>query len=624
MEQVQFNQLVAKAMAGDKKALDEVITQSYQPLYHYARRILKDSDLAADALHEALEEIIENIGDLRHSEAFVVWSRRILYHHCIKPTDESEEVPLLQGDDGETLLDRLADSDPVSLPEEVVQNKDLHRVLQEMLDTLPQEQRAALMLQAYGEMSIAEIAEIQNKSENTVKSRLRLGRAAMEKKIKEYEAQTGIRLHSVAIGPLLYFLFHVTQAQDYAEAAALAPSIPATISATAGASATAASATGMSAVMGKIVAAVLAVAVVGGGVAVALQSREEPSGPSLSNPATDENTSQTDPSAPTSVTEDPNHTHSFLCWAFDKDCHWLYCTGDENIQPMAHTYVDGECSVCRMQQPLPEGNPLLTFDCTTLGGHWLNAADTQEDTISEFYVSDNGTLFLQGKNYYPIGNLYAPTDPLNPLPEEERGFVIYYRETPYDPEVGVTEEEMYSAPVILDGSRNGKFITLSIEFVDEEGRYFNSVFYRESDYFGYEKVALTMENYREYLTISIGELACSYDAFVGFRAWSDIDFTLREDLGGVCWYDLWIMVKTEKHIVTSNVKTQVSECNDMCIEEGKMSIPVTFWGSEYHQEQTILMKDTIPINDIIKWFGHIPVEAELQSITGYVFVPKSN
>ena len=56
-----------------------------------------------------------------------------------------------------------------------------------MIDELPEEQRSALLLRYFDEISVKEIAEIQGVTEGTVKSRLNYGRKAVKEAVEGYE-----------------------------------------------------------------------------------------------------------------------------------------------------------------------------------------------------------------------------------------------------------------------------------------------------------------------------------------------------------------------------------------------------------------------------------------------------
>ncbi len=237
--------LAEKARDGDANAMNDLMGVCYNNLYYYAYATMKDEDQAADVTQDSCLEIINTIGNLREPAAFMTWAKRIVYHQCTRRFKQTVELQFDENEDGETVLDRLPDEDPGSLPEQIVEDKELQRLLQQMLSNLSAPQRSALMLYYFEHQSVGEIAHIQDTTEGTVKSRLNYGRKAMKDQVEAYEKKTGIRIHSIAPLPLLlYFLF----AQEAVRASAAA--------------------TGALAAIGKAISAAIGVGGAGAGAAV--------------------------------------------------------------------------------------------------------------------------------------------------------------------------------------------------------------------------------------------------------------------------------------------------------------------------------------------------------------------
>ena len=91
------------------------------------------------------------------------------------------------------------------LPEYVIDQNETSRLIREILDELPEDQRAAIGMYYYEEMSVKEIAASMNATENAVKSRLLYGRRKIEKKVHELEKK-GTKLYGLAPIPFLLWL----------------------------------------------------------------------------------------------------------------------------------------------------------------------------------------------------------------------------------------------------------------------------------------------------------------------------------------------------------------------------------------------------------------------------------
>lgn len=259
--------LVIKAQAKDADALNELMSACYETLYYYAYNEVKDYDLAADITQESCLEIMDTLENLRKPESFLSWAGRIVTHKCSRYYRQTKkEVYLEENEEGETILDRLPDDSRGSLPEQVQEDKEFKHIMWEMLDSLPPEQRQALLLYYMEEFSVGQIAEMQGVPVGTVKSRLNYGRKAVMSKVDAYEKKSGIKLHSLAPLPLLLsFLFRENKAAVASSATSALQKVYAGITAagaaSAGSTATAAAVgTGLAAkIIAGVTAAVVAV-----------------------------------------------------------------------------------------------------------------------------------------------------------------------------------------------------------------------------------------------------------------------------------------------------------------------------------------------------------------------------
>ena len=308
MVKTDLTPLVVKAQAGDKAAMNELMNACYQTLFYYAYNTVKNQDLACDITQESSIEIMATLNKLQKPEAFLSWASRIVAHQCTRYyRSTKDEVELTEDSEGNTILDQLTDECRGHLPEQVQQDKEFKKIMWEMLDSLPAEQREALLLFYMEQLSVADIAKIQGKPAGTVKSRLYYARNSVISQVDAYEKKTGIRLHSIAPLPLLlYFLFRENMSQVVASSSGALETVWSSISAAsgatgaagagaaagvagtsaAGAAGTAGAAAAGTGIAAKIIAGIAAVAVtvglVAGGIAIS-NSGNDTSDPGISN-----------------------------------------------------------------------------------------------------------------------------------------------------------------------------------------------------------------------------------------------------------------------------------------------------------------------------------------------------
>lgn len=207
MEKDKLVGLVIKAQNGDNDAMSELFNAFYNDFYYFALKTVKDEDLALDITQEAFVEIINTIGKLEEPAAFVTWAKQITYHQCTRYFKKKKDVIVDEDEEGNTVFDNLKEENAEFIPDEALDKDDFKKTILAILDELSEEQRSAVMMYYFDEMSIKQIAEIQGTTEGTVKSRLNYARKAIKASVEEYEKKNGIKLHAIPCLPLLKWIF---------------------------------------------------------------------------------------------------------------------------------------------------------------------------------------------------------------------------------------------------------------------------------------------------------------------------------------------------------------------------------------------------------------------------------
>lgn len=169
-----MDELVERARHGDREAFAALVQLTSNRMYALAARILRDSDLAEDALQGALMAAWRNLPSLRDPARFEAWLRRLVVHSCYAEARRrrtwTANIRVLPvdgpvGPDGMlTVVDRDA--------------------LDRAFGRLSVEQRAVFVLHHHVGLALTEIAETLGIPTGTARSRLhyatRMLRAAIE------------------------------------------------------------------------------------------------------------------------------------------------------------------------------------------------------------------------------------------------------------------------------------------------------------------------------------------------------------------------------------------------------------------------------------------------------------
>ena len=275
MEKEKLITLVTKAQNGDSEAKNTLFCEFYNVIYDFAYKTVKDENLACDITQETFLEILRTIGNLQIPEAFVSWAKKIAYHQCTRHFKKKQDILVDEYDDGGNIFDTIEDTDTAVIPQDIYEQDDLRITIKDMVDNLSEEQRSAVTLFYFDEMTIAKIAEIQAVSEGTVKSRLNYARKSLRKSVEAYEEKSGIRLHAIPLAPLFMLGFGAESvmptsaflaAQQAVSAAVAGAAATGTAAASAAAGTTVVAAKTGAGIGTKIIAGVVATTLAAGGI----------------------------------------------------------------------------------------------------------------------------------------------------------------------------------------------------------------------------------------------------------------------------------------------------------------------------------------------------------------------
>ena len=205
MEKQQLIETVIRAQRGDSGALSELFNAYYNDVYYFAVKTVRYPDLAYDITQETFVEVIK--GTLQNPAHFLPWIRSITYHQCTRYFKKKKELLMPEEADGSTVFDTLQEERSEFIPDRALDQQDFRNTIMEMIDSLSDEQRTAVLLYYFDELPVKTIAAIQGVSESAVKSRLAYARQAIKASVEAYEKKNNVRLHSVTILPLLLWLY---------------------------------------------------------------------------------------------------------------------------------------------------------------------------------------------------------------------------------------------------------------------------------------------------------------------------------------------------------------------------------------------------------------------------------
>ena len=224
MEKEKLTALIAKAQSGDQDAMEELLRAAHTPVSYQCRKLLKDPRDAEDMTQEVLLTVYDRLNLLKNPEAFWGWLNSITINRCMNALKRNHvELQFAEDEEGHSVLDDLEELDEQQVPDKALDNTETTRMIEEIVNSLPEAQRVCTLMYYYDEMSVREIAEVVGVPENTVKSRLNYARKAIKERVLDYEKK-GVKLYGLSPLPfLLYFLGRAAkEGADPTQAAAAA------------------------------------------------------------------------------------------------------------------------------------------------------------------------------------------------------------------------------------------------------------------------------------------------------------------------------------------------------------------------------------------------------------------
>jgi RNA polymerase sigma-70 factor (ECF subfamily) len=168
-DDAQDRALLDAHVAGDRDAFTTLVRRHQDRLWAVALRTLGDREDAADALQEALISAYRSAGGYRGDAKVTTWLHRIVVNACLDRIRRNKVRPTVPMPD---------DGGPVD-PHDRLGDRETAMEIEAALATLPEEQRAALVLVDVQGLPVDDAAAALGVPSGTVKSRCARGRARL-------------------------------------------------------------------------------------------------------------------------------------------------------------------------------------------------------------------------------------------------------------------------------------------------------------------------------------------------------------------------------------------------------------------------------------------------------------
>ncbi len=169
--------LVKKAQLNDSDAFAELYALTYQHIYQYSYRYLRNPDTAQDAVQEVYILALKNICKLKDTTLFIAWLNqiafRVCYDMCKNKNQGYDEI-------NSELLELSPDEYMDHNPESKVLKSDQTQSLKAAIQELSFSEQQAIVMKYLNDMKLEDIAKAMECSRSSVKRYIENGKKHLQ------------------------------------------------------------------------------------------------------------------------------------------------------------------------------------------------------------------------------------------------------------------------------------------------------------------------------------------------------------------------------------------------------------------------------------------------------------
>ena len=181
-------ELVARSVQGDTESFNELILRWERSIYALAYRTLGREEDARDVCQETFLRAFRGLSAFKGQAKFSSWLYRIALNLCRDAMRRERRTPLVSVSEG---IDpsELAARQPSPAPsvEDLVAQAELSRHVASAMRRLPEDQRTAIVLKEYHDLTFQEIADLMGCPLSTAKTRLYQGLSVLRRELTSGE-----------------------------------------------------------------------------------------------------------------------------------------------------------------------------------------------------------------------------------------------------------------------------------------------------------------------------------------------------------------------------------------------------------------------------------------------------
>lgn len=179
------NEIINIILQGNRDRFQTLVERHQTMVFRTCMGFLHNKDDAEDLTQDVFIQAFQSLGSFQKQAAFSTWLYRITVNASLNQVRKTSKSPILHrlndllsfGKEKEAPLPFYDSEDPESI---IIRN-ETNNWVQEALDSLPENQRTAIVLSKYDDLSQKEIADIMNTTEGAVEALMQRAKTNLRK-----------------------------------------------------------------------------------------------------------------------------------------------------------------------------------------------------------------------------------------------------------------------------------------------------------------------------------------------------------------------------------------------------------------------------------------------------------
>jgi RNA polymerase sigma-70 factor (ECF subfamily) len=189
-KQIRSEELMVRIAKGDNDAFEILVNRHQASVLNLVYRFIGDRTLAKDLSQEVFIRVWQAAKTYKPEAKFTTWIYRIATNVCFNELKSARRRRLFQfrrsnEDNERSIEETFTDGSPTA--EDLLLERERSRQISDALQSLPDNQRMALVLKRYDELSYQEIAQIIGCSVSAVESLLVRAKRTLQEKLSFLE-----------------------------------------------------------------------------------------------------------------------------------------------------------------------------------------------------------------------------------------------------------------------------------------------------------------------------------------------------------------------------------------------------------------------------------------------------